>query len=100
MQWFVLDERARETGPMDDDAARGWAHSGRCLGVRSEASKTWTPPAESSFGAAERSAIVADLAPEEAAKLMSNAVASGVFKASIAMIGLGFLLGLLWQLLR
>lgn len=101
MQWFVLDERAREMGPMDDGSARGWVASGRCLGVRSEASKRWTPAHESSFAEpVERDPTVADLVPEDARKLLTSAIANGILRASMALIGLGFLLGLLWQFLR
>lgn len=84
---------------MDDDSARGWVASGRCLGVRSEASKKWTPADQSSFAEA-RGLTLAEMAPADAGKLLANAVASGIFKASIALMGFGFLLGLLWQFLR
>jgi hypothetical protein len=54
--------------------------------------------AESSF-AVERAPTLNDLAPAEAGTLLANAVALGVFKATLATIGLGFLLGALWQVL-
>lgn len=99
MRWFVLDERGRETGPMDDDSARGWVASGRCLGVRSEVSKKWTTAADSVF-AEEREPTLGSLTSAQAGKVIADAVALGAFKASIALIGLGFLLGLLWWVMR
>lgn len=101
MQWFMLDTRGRETGPMDEDSVRESVGSGTCLAVRSGASRRWTPVAESSFAVVdERPPTVADLSPAAAGKLLGDAVASGIFKASLALLGLGFLLGLLWQLLH
>lgn len=86
---------------MDEDSIRGAVEAGRCLAVRSDAARKWTPLAESSFAVAEeRPLTVGDLGPAEFGKLMTSAIALGILKAAIALMGLSFLLGLLWQFLR
>ncbi len=101
MQWFMLDTKAREAGPMDEDAVHEAIAAGRCLAVRSEAARRWSTPTDAGFLAEpERGPTLAELSPERAQKLLASAVATGIFRAFIALMGLSFLLALLWQAIR
>lgn len=86
---------------MSAERVRESVDAGRCIAVRSANDAVWTQLADSVFAITEEQPpTVATLGPVEAERLLSRAVASGILKASIAMIGLGILLGLLWQVLR
>jgi hypothetical protein len=101
MMWFTLDAKGREAGPMDEEAARETVEAGDCLAVRSGTARKWTPVAESEFAVIdERPPTLNDLPPAEAGKLLSDAIALGILKATLALMGVGFLLGILWQFLH
>jgi hypothetical protein len=95
MDWFVKSADGRESGPMSDSEVRASVIAGRAVAVRRGSSQIWVPASETPFA---RSTIplelrlVGDLTRQEAAKLISDGVAAGVFKAGIALWALSMLL--------
>lgn len=98
MDWFIKSGDGRESGPLGDDGVRTAVADGRVAALRRGIAKVWVPIEETPFAPHRAERRLADMTAKEARAVISDAVAHGMLKASIALIGLAMLVSLLYVL--